>query len=380
MLHSVVPGMKKLWAMTLLGSLLVAGTLGAQTDKAAPAAAASTDIASDPFDPDVKQVSGCCGGGSLPPGAANYPYTGGQCVPGRTCGTCDSVTPMGKLCSGIYENICCPDPCYEPRWIPAANAAFFQDSPRPVTQTRIGWDAVNNYGFPDGAEFFWGKIGTKGPANPSPSLNYNQLTLYQEIAAKGASAFVAIPYLSVEPQNDPSAAGFGDISMGAKSVVLDRELLLLTTQFKTTVPVGNFTAGLGTGHVTLEPSLLAALKLGPETYLQMQIADWIPIAGDPGFAGMVFHYHFSLNHNLYQQGDFLNIVGTMEFNGYTFRGEFTQLDGSVVGMGGTSYFNAGPGVRLQICEKWDIGVGMAFGFGSDHGPGETYRTELRFRF
>lgn len=374
--------MKTLWAISLLGTLLLSGTLHAQTE----AAASETDSqnASCPIDdPDVKQA-GCssCGGGSLPPGAADYPYTGGQCVPGRTCGTCDSVTPMGRLCGCIYEGICCPDPCYEPRWIAAANAAFFQDSPRPVTQTKIGWDSVVNYANPDSAEFFWAQIGLKGPKTATPSLNYNSLSLYQEIAPKGASAsaFISMPYYSVEPEIGPGAAGFGDMSIGAKSVILDRELLLMTTQFRTVIPIGNPLVGLGTGHVSLEPSLLAALKLCSDTYLQMQIADYIPIGGDPNFAGMVFHYHFSLNHNLYRQGDFLNVVGTLELNGYTFQGEYTDQFGNVLGLSGTSYFNAGPGFRIQICENWDIGLGMAFGFGSEHGAGEIYRTELRFRF
>ena len=170
------------------------------------------------------------------------------------------------------------------------------------------------------------------------------------------------------------------MNMGVKTVLLDRELLLVTMQFRTFVPAGNFTSGLGTGHVSLEPSLLAALKLGPNTYVQTQLADWIPLGGTPGFAGEVIHYHFSLNHNLYHQGDFLNVVGTVEFNGYSFRGEYTELDKSVVGLGGSNYCNAGPGLRVQFCEKVDLGIGMGFGFGNGHGPAEIYRTELRIRF
>jgi methionyl aminopeptidase len=32
-----------------------------------------------------------------------------------------------------------------------------------VTQTRLRWDAGYHYGFPDTSEFFWPKIGGKGP-------------------------------------------------------------------------------------------------------------------------------------------------------------------------------------------------------------------------
>lgn len=336
-------------------------------------------------DPEVKQASGCCG---MPPLSDGYGYgygcgcNGNQCVPGRHCTGCGCDDSLcGRLLSGLYDNLCCPDPCYEPRWIPEANAAFFQDGPRPVTQTRIRWDSVFNYGFPDTAEFFWAQIGVKGPKNPTPSLHYNELSFYQEVAAKGASFFIEVPYLSVLPAGDPTAAGFGDMNLGTKTVLLDRELLLVTLQFRTYIPIGNPTRGYGTGHVSLEPALLAALKLTPTTYLQMEVADWIPVGGTSGFAGSTIHYHLSLNQNLCHLGDCFNIVGTMEFNGFSYRGEYTDFpSGTVLSMGGSDYYNAGPGLRIQFCERVDMGVGMAFGFGDGHGPDQTYRTEFRLRY
>lgn len=337
-------------------------------------------------DPMVKQASGCASGNCGMPGRnCNTPFFGcsnNLCVPGNTCCPGDDSTHCGRLINGIFTGICCIDPCYEPMWIPAANAAFFQDSPRPVTQTRFRWDAAFDYRLPDAAEFFWGKIGTKGPKNSTPGLRYGELDFYQEIAAsKTASAFVEMTYRSIDSGTNPSSAGLGDMNVGAKSVILDRELLLITTQFRTYIPVGNFTSGLGTGHVALEPSLLSALKLAPETYLQTQIAYWLPLGGSPDFAGSIFHYHVSLNHNLYQHGDFLNIVGTIEVNGYTFRGQFTDFPtGTVVGLSGRSFANIGPGIRVQFCNRVDIGVGSAFGLNNGPGPDQIYRTELRLRF
>jgi hypothetical protein len=397
--------MKMKWAMkpttAIAGILALAGLARAQSEFTFPMPPLPTTAAPTPVqatlapaqetppapgprspavDPMIQQTSGCCGNNLPPsnPSAYGHPPI---CVPGRTCHSgCDDETPMHRLFGGLYYGLCCPDPCYEPSWIPAANAAFFQDSPRPVTQTRIRWDSVRNYGFPDSAEYFWGKIGTKGPSHPTPSLSYNSLSLYQEIAAKGASVTFEMPYYSIDPINNPGSAGFGDMIIGVKSVLLDRELLLVTTQFRTFIPAGNFTSGLGVGHVSLEPALLTALKLTPDTYVQTEIADWIPIGGDSGFEGMVFHYHFSLNHNLYRQGDFLNIVATAELNGYSFRGQFTDINGAIVGLGGTNYLNAGPGFRVQICNNFDLGLGMGFGFGNGHGPAQIYRTELRIRF
>lgn len=340
-------------------------------------------------DPMLLQTSGCSSCGSSIPytGWPCNDYGGGGCHDagchaGRfCCHGCDTTTWHGRLWGGLYEELCCPDPCYEPRWLATANAAFFQDGPRPVTQTRIRWDRGLNYNFPDTAEWYWAQIGGKGPGTNTPRLRYDELFLYQEIAAKGFSAFVEFGYRSFDPVLGPGASGMGDMNVGAKTVLLDRELLLVTMQFRTFIPTGNFTSGLGTGHVALEPALLAALKLAPTTHLQMQVAEWIPIGGTSGFEGSTFHYHVSLNHLLCHHGNFLSVIGTLEFNGWNFRGGFTDFpSGAVLANDGNTYLNAGPGLRLMFCDRVDFGFAAAFGFGSRHGPDQIYRTEFRMRY
>ncbi|HZZ81079.1 MAG TPA: hypothetical protein VFE62_21435 [Gemmataceae bacterium] len=391
-----------IWVAAVALALAVTGTLTAQTippppQLDAPVANALATLASPDapgVDPEVKQASGCSscgmkpwlggyGGGGCGPGGCGAGGCGsGSCVPGRICHGCgDRDTVFGRFMGCLYDELCCPDPCYEPTWIPAANAAFFQDGPRPVTQTRIRWDEGVRYRFPDTSEYLWPQIGGKGPKVLTPYTNYAGLSLYQEVAAKGFSFFFELPYLNMDPAIGPGAGGFGDMNLGTKAVLLDRELLLVTMQFRTYIPTGNFQAGLGTGHVSLEPALLAALKLTHSTYLQGEIADWIPIGGTPGFEGNVFHYHASLNQNICHVGDCFNIVGTMEFNGWSFRGAFSDpLTGAPIGIGGSNYVNAGPGFRVQFCERVDFGVGAAFGFGNGHGPTQIYRTEFRLRF
>jgi hypothetical protein len=391
--------MTMMWASAVFCVLIGAAALQAQSgDRVLPAALRSP--AADPVldaptapanpivDPAVQQTSGCAGcglhgyGGHGCAGGGCGGYGGANgCYPGRHCHGCDPDSICGRLFGCFYDELCCPDPCYEPMWIPEANAAFFQDGPRPITQTRIRWDEGIHYGFPDTSEFFWSEIGTRGPRLATAPINYHGLSLYQEIAAKGFSVFFELPYLSVDNGTDPGAGGFADMNVGFKSVLLDRELWLITLQFKTIIPTGNFTNGLGIGHVALEPAILSALKICPGTYLQTEIADWIPIGGDAGFAGSVFHYHVSLNQNLCHQGDCLNVVGTLERNGYSFRGEFTDFpSGAVVGIGGSNYVNAGPGIRCQFCDRVDLGVAAVFGFGNGHGPNQIYRTELRIRY
>ncbi len=312
---------------------------------------------------------------------------GGCCVPGRyrECCGCNSDSICGRILCCFYDELCCPDPCYEGKWLPVANAAFFVEGTRPVTTTRIRWDYGANFTLPDRAEFFWagsgGTGGGKGPAAKETSLNYSQLSLYQEIAAKGFSAFIDIPYLAVDPEVNPFAAGFGDMKIGTKSLLFDRDLFQLGFMFQTYLPVGNFSKGLGTGHVSLEPSILATLKLTPDTYMQGQLSEWVPLGSDPGFQGSIFHYHFSLNHVLCRPVEDVQLIGTAEFVGYSFQaGLYSDpASGLFVTANDTSYFTLGPGLRLVICDWLDFGFGAAFNL-TDHGPGQTYRTEMRIRY
>ena len=179
------------------------------------------------------------------------------------------------------------------------------------------------------------------------ALNYAQLYLYTEMAGEHGSFFIEIPYRSWSAYTGGGAAGFSDLNVGTKSVLLDSEFLLLTFQFKTYIPTGDAGAGLGTGHVSLEPTLLSALKLTPEAYLQSQLSEWIPIGGDTHYQGSILHYHFSFNQDLYRIAPSAPIIGTLEFNGWSFQGgEYTDPVSGTKGAGHDSYFSIGPGLRM----------------------------------
>src|SRR5262249_2611811 len=153
---------------------------------------------------------------------------------------------------------------------------------------------------------------------------------------------------------------------------------------KTYIPTGDFTKGLGTGHVSLEPSLLFGLRLSPDAYFQAQLAYWIPIGGDDLFQGNIFHAHTSCNHVLCRILPDVVLVGTAELNYWGFLGgTYPNTDFLGVGADGklapfavtatASMFSAGPGVRLFICDKIDFGVGTAFSFTGDHWAREQVR-------
>ncbi len=334
-------------------------------------------------DPNVKKAS-CTGCGGLlgPMLSGGGSCANGKCVPGRqNCSWCNYDTVWGRIIGGLYDCICCPDQCYEPRYLLEANAAFYQDGARPVTMTRIRWDAQLNYHFPDTAEYFWARIGAKGPNNPERSVDFHELSIYQETATGNFSFFVETPFRQVGPQDNPNASNFGDLNLGTKSLLLDCELLQIAFQFKTYILSGNFGKGLGTGHVSLEPSLLTTVKLANATYLQTQVAEWIPLGGDNNHAGAAIHYHFSVNHLFWRaHNDACAVVGTFEFNGVSFQdGLFTTPAGVIENAGGHSMLHLGPGLRMSLCNKLDLGFGMGIGV-SDHGPDQLYRFDFRYRF
>lgn len=312
----------------------------------------------------------------------------GGCVPGRpACETCEGHDPFSRLFCGFRNALCCPDPCYEPGWVAAANAALFVPSVRPNTYTRFRWDYGSNVTTPDRAEYFWKAPGSGGPNATvngnrvsANRVNYHELSIYTEFGTDKFSFFIDTPYRSLRADLTGGAGSFGDLTVGTKSVLTDSELMLLSFQFKTIIPTGNQGRGTGTGHVSLDPSLLWALKLAPNTYWQGQLGYWIPIGATPKYSGGVVEYNNSLNCVLWRPVRDTALIGTLESTGYTFTsGRFTDAAG-VQRSAQATYFNLGPGLRLSVCDKFEAAFGIQFALTRDHFANQLYRTEIRWRF
>lgn len=331
-------------------------------------------------------VGGCGGGG---PCACSDDTCGScNCKPGKSelckCAAGCSDSFLGRLGGGFIECLCCPDPCYEGVWNYTANAAFFQDTVRPQTYTRIRWDSGSDLAHPERGEYFWSKpssLGGRGPKAIETRVNYDELSLYQEVAAGNFGFFINMPYRGVDPQINGGHSNFGDLDLGTKSLLIDCELLQFAFQFRTYIPTGSPQNGIGTGHTTLEPSLLASIKLMQEMYLQTQLAYWIPIGGDGDFQGAAWRYGVSLNKQWFKSGPYA-LISTAEFNGITF------TDGGVADLalmtgrptGGDTAITLGGGMRLVICDKYDIGFGADFAVTDVRFADQLYRTEFRIRW
>ena len=148
------------------------------------------------------------------------------------------ATPSHADVLRLPQCLCCPDPCYEPRWDCTANAALFTPVARPATYSRLRWDAGRNLTQPDRAEYYWAAIGGSGPANPESRVNYNELSLYAEMGGGRFSFFINTPYRNQEGDVNGGSGGFGDLTLGTKTMLVDSELMQITFALGTTIPVG----------------------------------------------------------------------------------------------------------------------------------------------
>ncbi len=387
-------------ALVALGGLFA--PLRAQTP--APSPPAHLDVLSADFNPAAGEGGGLqqtscssCGSYGGPCCGPRVPELGGAaacCYPGRyPCDCCDGCKPgLAGFFEGVYHCICCPDPCYEPRWKALPNNAFFVDQVRPVTQMKLGADFGWTLPFPDKAELFWAQENAKGPkafpgaAPGTPgekNVVYQDVYLYTEAAVDKFGLFVYMPYRHVSPDLYPAASGFGDMAIGTKSMLLDCELIQFTFQFRTWLPTGNFTKGIGTGHTSLEPSFITAIKITDADYLQGQIAYLFPLGGTQEFEGSLVTWGLAYNRLLWHCGKDLQLVGSLESTlWWITNGLYTD---PVTGLGLRArelspMWNLGGGLRFVMCNTIDFGVGYSQAVTDDKFIGKLLRAEFRWRF
>ncbi|MFO0947229.1 MAG: hypothetical protein U1D30_15010 [Planctomycetota bacterium] len=336
-----------------------------------------------------------------------------NCYPGMApCYESDDSGHFKSFLALMYEVICCPDPFYDltgPHWIPAANAAIFVEHAQPRSQTRFRWDAGQGMKLPDRNEYFFAQAnGTglgpnpieaqaertaeiqqtnPGYVPPPPTginwVNYDDLSMYIETATKNGkfSMFVNTPYRSVDPDVVDRHAFFGDMDMGTKSLVFDRELIQISFQFRTYMPTGVSFNGTGTGHFTIEPSVLYNIKLLEDCYLEGQVTEWIPLGGSL-YDGGIFITHHSVNKVLLRINPDVSVIGTGELNSWWFQaGMFTDpATLQPKPSSGGRYYTLGPGVRINFRNIFDVGAGCSFAVSNNHFAEQLYRLEARLMY
>jgi hypothetical protein len=324
----------------------------------------------------------------------------------------------------------------------------YLDNPIPISTFRLRFDAVWGVNHPDRAEYIygaWQELGFHphgiqghgvffdpraiGPDLLARRVTYQVPEAYFEFAPLPRfSAFVQVPYRIIqfhdllednpesETKTNPAAApnagskffpepgpensapkttgfnGISDMQFGFKYAVLASPTQFLTTQLRLYSPSGDPGLGLGTGHWSLEPSLLY-FKRWNRLVLQGQLTDWIPIDG--GEAGNIIQYGAGLGYAVYQRGN-IAIMPITEFLGWTVLNGYEATFGTisatappglelpvthgVLEAGGNTIVNGKWGIRAFFGNGSSLFVGYGRALTGTHWYTDDFRVEYRLFF
>jgi hypothetical protein len=286
-------------------------------------------------------------------------------------------------------------PVRPPRPKIAGSMVGYVDDAIVGSQVRIRFEAGFHNDAPDRAEFFYAKCGCfntdKDASAPGPGpgiatdIRFQQLYLQTEYAPGGRfSVFAELPFRWLQPQsfsgpakftengaaNGPSLenpSGLGDLRAGVKVALTESSDRALTLQVRAYFPTGKEEHGLGTGHSSIEPSLLYYRKLSERTTIEAQVGDWHPTGGSAGiptsgskkFSGDVIFYGAGVSHEVYASAR-MRIAPVAELFGWHVVSGF-QTGQADPDAGGIDIVNLKAGARLILDEHNSFygGIGRA---------------------
>ena len=255
----------------------------------------------------------------------------------------------------------------------------FIDSAVIGTRARIRFDAVHDGELPDRAEFFYAKCGcfnnpdlgrlfdpdADGPLGREDqpggtSFDYQELMVYLELAPlPWLSGFVEFGMRIIDPPWNDNTAGFADMNAGFRMALRQNECSAITFQFRTYIPTGDSSRGLGTNHVSFEPALLMFRRLSDRVSMEAELRDWIAVDATD-FSGNVLRYGTGLNWEFYRSCP-TTITSVFELVGWTlFDGRALTPDGDVISVNGDTIINFKIGLRLRAHRhQLYMGYGLA---------------------
>lgn len=305
-----------------------------------------------------------------------------------------------------------------------------------ASQIRVRFDAGFHDTVPDRAGFFYPQCactnvpGAPGPNFPgaSDNINFQEIYLDWEYApVKRFSFFTELPFRSIEPQANsfipgsyqagqefPSAAaqvGVSDVRVGIKVGLAVSASHALTIQLRAYLPSGNASKGLGTGHSSIEPSLLYYQRLSQRWAIESQIGDWHPIGSSPGilfnetetanFAGDVLLYGVGPSYRLIT-GERFGLTPVVELFGWHVFGGLENLPASFLdtqtanyicsvnassptlgcsfSAAGTNIVNLKAGVRMSFGSRNSVYLGFGQALTRDVWYKNIVRLEYRYSF
>ena len=265
-------------------------------------------------------------------------------------------------------------------------APMIIDVTQPMRNNRYRLDVVENMTLCDRSERFWPRSGGIGPDSET-SVNYQDFRFMMERGGARFSVQTDVGFRVLDPVENSNTAGFSDMSIATKAVILDGKRWQLTNWFRTEMPTGAIGKGLSTGHVSLEPGILARYQWTETTYFHGEAKVWIGLPGHPLHVGQVVQYGFAISH-LYYETDTIALIPTLEFLKMNFldgqKTVVTRNDEGVLEkfeeeVDGDEVVHLYPGFRFVADTGCDFGL-FEFGFaaGIPFGMQGWYETLIRF--
>jgi len=256
----------------------------------------------------------------------------------------------------------------------------------PANQVRLRADFGYDFRTPTRAEFFYPKSRPLGPGLPEPerAVDFQDYTLYLEkLVAPGVSVFAEGGVRSLNPDLNDNFTGLADSNVGFKIVYEADESRVWSFQFRTYLPTGAASHGLGTNHVSLEPAILGFNRLSEDLGLAAELRYWQPIGGTD-FAGPVVRYGLGLRYDMWQSADwrFAPIVEAIGWSVLDGRESRLQPNGTtaVFDSGGTTIVNLKLGARLDFGDGFGLYVGYGRAVTGERWYREIVRVEVRWLY
>jgi outer membrane putative beta-barrel porin/alpha-amylase len=277
------------------------------------------------------------------------------------------------------------------------------------SHVRIRFDAGFQVMAADRAEFFYGKCGCyrglpvghpaydPNAAGPGPGIltdsNFQQLYILGEYALMNrASVFAELPTRWLKPKafapgtgSFPDATGVSDLRFGVKASLFSSPDRQVTFQFQTAGPTGDALKGLGTGHWSVEPTLLYSEQVSDRLRIETQFGDVIPTGGSAGvptsgtdrFSGNVLYYGVGPSYELFST-DRVRVAPVVELVGWHVLSGFQTAD--VADASGINIVNLKVGGRIVFRDQSSIYVGYGHALTDNVWYDDILRFEYGFSF
>ena len=193
-------------------------------------------------------------------------------------------------------------------------APFVIDIAQPMNQFAFRMDAAYGWLSPDAAQWLFAQpssLGGQGPPAIEHAVNYQDLGFLTEFGTRAFSVRTVIPVRMVDPEINPNTAGLGDIQLENKILLLDGKSWKICPVVGFFFNSGDPHKGLSTGHIPMEPGVLASYKWTPATILHTEAKYLFPLGGDLSAEGNVLTWGFGVSHILIDRDGFA-VIPTLE--------------------------------------------------------------------